>query len=422
MATLKPLLNRLGVFGHLKFRSFSVSSSLSAAYSSPLPDTFYNEEQKQMQATVAKIIENDINPFVAEWEKKEIFPAHQVFKKLGTAGLLGIDKEPEYGGLGLDFKYVAAVLEELGTIKCGGVPMAIAVQMAMTQQALHRFGSDELKKEFMAPSIAGDYVACIGVSEPVAGSDVASIKTTAKRQGDDLIINGQKMWITNSLQADWICLLCNTSDGNSYKNKSLVCVPMNSKGISKTKIDKIGNHSSDTGQLFFEDVRVPAKNIIGDEGAGFFYQMLQFQAERLAAAVGCLKSMDTIISETIEYTSHRKAFGKPILDNQVVHFRLAELATEVESLRALTYSAIDTYVSGEDVTRLASMAKLKAGKLTRELSDACLQYWGGMGYSRESIVSQYFVDGRLMSIGGGADEVMLEIITKLMNISPRGKK
>jgi len=274
----------------------------------------------------------------------------------------------------------------------------------------------------MAPSIAGDMVSCIGVSEPVAGSDVASIKTTAKRQGDDLIINGQKMWITNSLQADWICLLCNTSDGNSYKNKSLVCVPMNSKGISKTKIDKIGNHSSDTGQLFFEDVRVPAKNIIGDEGAGFFYQMLQFQSERLAASVGALKTMDTIISETIEYTSHRKAFGKPILDNQVVHFRLAELATEVESLRALTYTAIDTYVSGEDVTRLASMAKLKAGKLTRELSDACLQYWGGMGYSRESIVSQYFVDGRLLSIGAGADEVMLEIITKLMNISPRGKK
>jgi len=189
MATLKPLLTRLGVFGHVKFRKFSVSSTVSAAYSSPLPDTFYNEEQKQMQATVAKIIENDINPFVAEWEKKEDFPAHQVFKKLGTAGLLGIDKEPEYGGLGLDFKYVAAVLEELGTIKCGGVPMAIAVQMSMTQQALNRFGSDELKKQFMAPSIAGDYVACIGVSEPVAGSDVASIKTTAKRQGDDLIIN-----------------------------------------------------------------------------------------------------------------------------------------------------------------------------------------------------------------------------------------
>ncbi|XP_021964577.1 probable acyl-CoA dehydrogenase 6 [Folsomia candida] len=425
MATLKTLQalrlmqNKLGFSG---FRKLSTSKSLSAAYESPLPDSFYNEEQKQMQATLGKIIENDINPFVDEWEKQEIFPAHQVFKKLGNAGLLGIDKDPEYGGLGLDFKYLAAVLEELGTIKCGGVGMGISVQMSMTQQALARFGSEELKKQFLVPSIAGDYVACVGISEPIAGSDVGSITTTAKRQGDDLIINGQKMWITNSLQADWICLLVNTSDGNKYKNKSLVCVPMNLKGITKTKIHKIGNDSSDTGQLFFEDVRVPAKNIIGDEGAGFYYQMLQFQQERLAASVGGLKAMDIIISETIDYTRQRKAFGKAILDNQVVNFRLAELASEVESLRALTYAAIDCFVRGEDVTRLASMAKLKAGRLARIVGDSCLQYWGGMGYSRETSISRYYRDTRLLSIGAGADEVMLQILTGLLNISPRSSK
>ncbi|ODN03021.1 putative acyl-CoA dehydrogenase 6, partial [Orchesella cincta] len=400
-------------------RNFSVNHPSFQSYSSPLPDSYYNEEQLQMQATVAKIIETDINPFVDEWEAKEAFPAHQVFKKLGDAGLLGIDKSADYGGLGLDFKYLAAVMEELGTIRCGGVPMAILVQMAMTCQALHRFGSDELKKEFLAPSIAGDYVACVGVS---AGSDVANTQTKAVRKGDDLIINGQKMWITNSLQADWMCLLANTSDGNKYKNKSLICVPMKSKGITTQKIHKIGNNCSDTGIIFFEDVKVPAKNIIGDEGAGFFYQMLQFQEERMAGAVGSLKGIDTVLSETIDYTRQRKAFGKSILDNQYVYFRLCELASENEHLRALTYKCIDMFVDGQDVTRLASMAKLKAGRLSREVGDTCLQFWGGMGYTREAGVSRFFRDARLLSIGGGADEIMLEIIAKLMNISPAPPK
>ncbi|CAL8089782.1 unnamed protein product [Orchesella dallaii] len=399
-------------------RNFSVTRSSLQSYSSPLPDSYYNEEQLQMQATIAKIIENDINPFVDEWETKEEFPAHQVFKKLGNAGLLGIDKSEEYGGLGLDFKYLAAVMEELGTIRCAGVPMAILVQMAMTCQALHRFGSDELKKEFLVPSISGDFVACVGVSEAGAGSDVANTQTRAVRKGDDLIINGQKMWITNSLQADWMCLLANTSDGNPYKNKSLICVPMNSKGITKQKIHKIGNNSSDTGIIFFEDVRVPAKNIIGEEGSGFFYQMLQFQEERMAGAVGVLKGIDAALSETIDYTRQRKAFGKSILDNQYVYFRLCELASENESLRALTYKAIDMFVDGQEVTRLASMAKLKAGRLAREVGDTCLQFWGGMGYTREAAISRFFRDARLLSIGGGADEIMLEIIAKLMNISP----
>tara|TARA_R110002095_G_scaffold6594_1_gene13049 strand:- start:155 stop:838 length:684 start_codon:yes stop_codon:yes gene_type:complete len=226
------------------------------------------------------------------------------------------------------------------------------------------------------------------------------------------------MYITNGLQADWICLLANTGGGPVHKNKTLIIVPMDSPGITKHKIRKIGMMSSDTAQLFFDDVRVPQKNRIGEEGRGFIYQMQQFQEERLFAAARGPRVMEEAINETIEYTRERKAFGKSILDNQVVNYRLAELQTEVEALRALTYHAVERYVSGEDVTKLASMAKLKVGRLQREVMDSCLQYWGGQGYMWESSISRKFRDFRLTSIGGGADEIMLKVITKLMGISP----
>jgi citronellyl-CoA dehydrogenase len=288
----------------------------------------------------------------------------------------------------------------------------------MATPALARFGSDELRREFLTPTIAGDFVACLGVSEPGGGSDVAAVKTTARIDGGDYVINGTKMWITNGLKADWCCLLANTSDGAPHKNKSLIVVPMNSPGITKQKIRKIGMNSSDTAQLFFDNVRVPKRNLIGQEGMGFTFQMLQFQEERLWGAAAGLTSMDLLIDETIAYTRQRQAFGKSILDNQVVHFRLAELRTEVEALRALVYSAVEQYVSGKDVTRLASMAKLKCGRLVRELTDGCLQYWGGMGYTMDNPISQAYRDSRLMSIGGGADEVMLGIICKLEGTLP----
>ena len=203
-----------------------------------------------------------------------------------------------------------------------------------------------------------------------------------------------------------------------HKNKSLIMVPMDAPGITRQKIEKIGMHSSDTAQLFFDNVRVPQRNLIGQEGAGFMFQMLQFQEERLYAGAGALRSLDNLIDQTIEYTRQRQTFGQPILNNQVVHFRLAELRTEVEALRALTYRAVESYVSGKDVTKLASMAKLKAGRLSREVADSCLQYWGGMGFTADNPISQAYRDSRLMSIGGGADEIMLGIICKLEGTLP----
>lgn len=382
-------------------------------------------EHEQIRKTLKSFIEAEINPHVDEWEEAGVFPAHQVFKGLGELGLLGVTKPEQYGGMGLGWSYGAVVAEALGHINCGGVPMAIGVQTDMATPALARFGTDAAKEDFLIPSIAGDYVACLGVSEVGAGSDVASIKTTAKKDGDDYVINGGKMWTTSGTQADWMCLLANTGDGPVHQNKTLICLPLkddNGKhrdGVTVArKLKKLGMRSSDTAEFFFEDVRVPQRYRIGEEGAGFMYQMMQFQEERLWCALSSLISLDKTIDETAEYARQRKAFGKSVLDNQVVHFRLAELKTEVQALRSMSWDAVEKMMEGEDVVMLASMAKLKAGRLAREVNDACLQYWGGMGFMEETPVSRAYRDGRLGSIGGGADEVMLSIICKYMGTLP----
>jgi len=380
----------------------------------------FTDQHRQLDDTVTKFVQNEINPYVDEWERAEEFPSHEVFKKLGDLGLLGLKYPEAYGGLGLDFSYSMVMAEAVGAAHCGGVPMAIGVHTDMCTPALARFGTDELRREFLSPSIAGDMVGCLGVSEPGGGSDVAAVKTSARKDGGDYVVNGSKMWITNGLKADWCCLLANTSEGSPHKNKSLIIVPLDAKGVSRQKIHKIGMHSSDTAMLFFDNVRVPTRNLIGQEGMGFMFQMLQFQEERLWGAASSLRSLDHLIDITIDYTRQRKAFGKSILDNQVVHFRLAELRTEVAALRALTYQAVEQYVGGKDVTKHASMAKLKCGRLSREVTDTCLQYWGGMGYTIDNLVSRAYRDSRLVSIGGGADEIMLGIIAKLEGTLPRG--
>lgn len=376
-------------------------------------------EHKALRKTVSDFVNNELDPFVNQWEKDGRAPLHEIFKKMGDLGLLGIHKPADFGGLGLDYSYNLAFAEEIGRAYGGSIPMAVGVQTDMATPALARFGSDALRQEFLAPAIAGDMVACIGVSEAGAGSDVAGLKTTAKTDGDDYIINGSKMWITNATQGDFICLLANTSDGPVHKNKSLIIVPLNSKGISiSDPTDKIGMRASDTGQIFFDDVRVPKRNVIGQENQGFMIQMMQFQEERMYAAASGLKNMERLIQDTIDYTRERKTFGQPVLNNQVVHFKLAELQTEVEALRALTWKACQQHIDGEDATKLASMAKLKLGRLWRELTDACLQYWGGMGFTWDNPVSRAYRDTRILSIAGGSDEMMLGIIAKYMDTLP----
>ena len=380
-------------------------------------------EHKEIYRQVRSFVDKELNPNIAEWEKAGIWPAREVLRKMGKLGLLGIAKPEAYGGLGLDYSYEVVFAQALGNCNNGSLPMAIGVQTDMATPALARFGSDDLRKEYLVPAITGDAVVSIAVSEAGAGSDVANIKTTARKDGGDYVINGSKMWITNGTQSDWACMLVNTSEGKSHQNKSLIVVPMDAAGVDrKTKLDKLGMRSSDTAMIFLDNVRVPQRNLIGQEGMGFMYQMLQFQEERLYAAACGIDSYANLIDETIEYTRQRQAFGRPLIDNQYIHFRMAELKTEVEALKAMVFQATEEYVAGRDATILASMCKLKVGRLGREITDTCLQYWGGQGYMWENNISRAYRDSRLTSIGGGADEVMLGIICKLMNILPSKKR
>ena len=282
----------------------------------------FTEEHEALRKSVIGLIEEEINPHVEEWEREGIFPAKEVFKKFGEQGFLGVNKPTEYGGMGLDFSYSVVMAEAVAKIQCGGVPLALGVQTDMCTPAIASFGSDYLKQNYLAPAISGDMVGCIGVSESGGGSDVAALKTTAVKDGDDYVINGEKMWITNGTQADFMCMLANTSEGKPHQNKSLIVVPMDAKGITiARKLDKMGMRSSDTAQIFFEDVRVPRTHLIGQvEGMGFMQQMSQFQDERIWGAANMVASLDEALKVTVEYVKDRKTFGQPLINNQYIHF------------------------------------------------------------------------------------------------------
>lgn len=378
----------------------------------------WTHEHDELRRTAKRIVDEEINPHVDEWERIGQFPAHFVMKLLGNAGLIGISRTSDYGGLDLDYSYEVACSEEMGGIHAYGVSTAIGVQTNMCIPALAKYGSDALRAEWLTPTFAGDLVGCIGVSEVGSGSDVANVKSVAHRDGDDYVINGQKMWISSGMQADWMCMLVNTGEENGpHRNKSLIVVPLNSKGITRNKLEKLGLHSSDTAQIFFDDVRVPAGNLIGEEGRGFIYQMEQFQEERLYVVARSLGIMQDALDTTIEYTRDRQAFGKAVIDNQFVAFRIAEMQTEVEALRAMLHIATEKYVAGEDVTTLASMAKYKMGRLAEWIPGECLRFWGGQGFMHENRISRTYRDMKVGAIGGGSNEIMLQIIAKRMKLS-----
>ena len=377
----------------------------------------FNEEQIALSKTVREFAIKEIHPHIEEWEKSGMFPAHSLFKKLGALDLLGITKSKEFGGMGLDYSYGLVFAEALGHAWDLGIITAIGVHTDMATPPIDRYGSTELKEEFLSPAIAGDYIAALAVSETGGGSDVAALKTFARKDGDDYIIDGEKMWITNAKQADFFCTLVNTSNESPHKNKSLILIPASSAGLTiGDKIEKLGQHTSDTAPIFFDNVRVPQRYCIGKEGEGFKIQMQHFQEERIFLSASILIVLEKCISKTIEFCQDRHAFGKAIIENQSIQFRLAELQTEVEALRALIYQACENFILGKDMTYLASMAKLKSGRLAREVSDTCLQYWGGMGFTWENPVSKIYRDSRVSSIAGGTDEIMLQIICKKMDL------
>ena len=374
----------------------------------------FTAEHEALRASVRDLVDRKINPHVDEWEGAGRFPAHALFPLLAKIGLLGLEYDPAYGGEGADHSFTVVAGEELGRIDCGGVPMGIAVQMAMATPSLHRYGSHELKERFLAPAIRGEVVCSIAVTEPDAGSDVAGLRTRAARDGDEWVINGSKLYITNGAQADWICLLARTSDEGGHRGMSQIVVETGRAGfrVSRT-LDKLGNRSSDTAELSFTDVRVPVSNTIGEIGRGFQQQMEQFQPERMIASYLQVGGLQKALDRTRDYLAQRRAFGRPLLANDYVAYRLAELSAQLDLVRHYNYACADAYLRGEDTTRFATIAKLAVGRLSREIADTCLQFHGGIGYMEETWTARFYRDTRLISIGGGADEVMLSLLARL---------
>ena len=377
------------------------------------------EEHEMFRSTVRGFVESEITPHADEWEAEGMFPAAELFAKMGDLGLLGLTYEPRFGGGGAEPIFTAILHEELGRMPCLGVAMAIGVQTDMATPSLHRFGTDELRERSLRPAIEGRHVAAVGITEPDAGSDVAAIRTRAVRDGDEWVISGQKLYITNGLQADWVCVLARTSDEPGARGMSQIIVPTDAPGFSVSrKLDKLGMRSSDTAELAFDEVRVPADHLIGDEGRGFHQQMQQFQDERMVAAYQMVGAMDTALVRTGEYLRERLAFGRPLIANQSLAYDLAELASEVELLRVFCRHVAEEQGRGSDITRLATIAKLRSGRLARRVADTCLQFHGGVGYMEETWTARFFRDTRLWSIGGGADEVMLRTLARLDGFWP----
>jgi len=375
----------------------------------------FTDDHEMFRTSVRAAIEREIEPNVDRWEAEGGFPGHDLFPKLGRAGFFGLEYDPAYGGQGADHSYTVVLGEELGRIGCGGVPMAIAVQTDMSTPSLHRYGSHDLKERYLAPALAGETVTSIAVTEPDAGSDVAALRTRAERDGDEWVINGTKLFITNGTQADWLCLLARTSDEGGYQGMSQIVFPTETPGFSVSrKLDKLGNRSSDTAELSFVDARVPVANTIGTIGQGFQQQMAQFENERMIASYMAVGGIGRALERTAEYLRSRRAFGQPLIEQQYLQYSLAELSAQLDLLRHYNYAFAEAYMAEDpEASRMAVIAKLTAGRLQRRVADTCLQFHGGIGYMEENWTARYFRDARLLSIGGGADEVMLRTLARM---------
>jgi citronellyl-CoA dehydrogenase len=374
---------------------------------------FFTPEHEAFRKTVRQWVEKELTPHALEWDKAGIFPK-EIFKKAGELGFLGVNHDPKYGGSGLDYWYVTIFAEELVHSQNAGVNMALMVQSQMATPIINEIGTDEQKREFLAPALAGEKIAALGISEPGAGSDVANLKTTAKRVGDDYVINGSKMWITNGTRADFITLGVRTGEAG-YGGISLVTFPTDVKGFTVSKkLDKVGNLSSDTAILFFEDCRIPARYVLGEENEGFYHIMTNFQGERLTAAIMAVAAAEAMVAESIRYGQERSAFGKPIIKFQVWKHKFVEHLANIEAARQLTYKAVELFDKKENPVKEISMAKLVAGDYAQKVAYDCQQFHGGMGYIEETHIARAWRDIRLITIGGGTSEIMKEIISKLV--------
>ncbi|MEZ4409989.1 MAG: acyl-CoA dehydrogenase family protein [Polyangiales bacterium] len=387
--------------------------------------TYFSEEHTQFRKTVRDFCEKELRPHVDQWEDDELFP-RWVFEKAGELGIFGAHYPEAHGGSGGDYWYSIAKAEELPRCGAAGVSMALMVQSDMATPVLSDLGSPEQIEEFLKPALRGEKIAALGVSEPGCGSDVAAMRTWARRDGDDYVINGSKTFITNGTRADFITLMLKTEPDKGHAGISIVTFPTDVKGfhVSK-KLKKIGNWSSDTAELFFEDCRVPRRYLLGEEGEGFRYLMQNFQSERLIASASATSGARLMLEDGIAYGRDRTAFGKPIIKREVWQHRIVDLATKIEAAEALTYRAADAYnteryVKGEPVsfetTKLISMSKAYVGDVASEVADAMLQFHGGWGYIEDYHIARAWRDQRLFRLGGGTTETLRYYIAKLMGL------
>jgi len=372
---------------------------------------YFTEEHAMIRQTVKRFCLEEIAPHAEEWDHAGIFPV-ELFKKAAEIGLFGIRLDPEYGGLGLDWWASAAYMEAMAYSDSGSVNMALMVQSEITLPVLAELGTAEQKEEFLRPGIAGDQIAALGISEPGGGSDVAALTTRARVDGGDLVISGQKLWITNGTRADFIILAVRTG-GEGYKGVSLVLFPTKTKGFSVgKKLKKVGNMASDTAELFFDECRIPKRNVLGEKDRGFYYVMHNFQGERLAAAILALAASEKAVRDALEYGANRRAFGRPIGEFQVWRHRFAEHLTNIEAGRWLTYRALDLLNRKQKCVREVTMAKLFTSELSQKVTYDCMQLFGGFGYTTEYPIGRAWRDVRLNTIGAGTSEIMKEILAK----------
>jgi citronellyl-CoA dehydrogenase len=378
-------------------------------------EIYGSPEHEAFRAMVRKFVREELAPRAREFDDAGR-PDKAIFRRLGELGLLGIRYDPKYGGQGLDYSYHAVFLEELALCDNAGVAMGITVQTDMATPALARFGSEPLKEQYLVPAIRGEQVAAIAVTEPSAGSDVAGIKTRAVRDGDHWVINGSKMFITNTANADWLCLLAVTDPAAGYRGYTQIVVPTSTPGFSYRLLDKIGNRGSDTGLLFFDDVRVPFRNTIGDANRGFQQQMNQFQDERMVPVVMGPVGARRLWELTLDHARQRVAFGKPLSQMQVNRFKFVEMMIQITAAEELARRCIAKFTRGDDIALDVSMAKVFIANMKQYVATTCVQLFGGAGYIWENPAARAYVDWRLGTIGGGSDEVMKEVVAKQLKI------
>ena len=376
-----------------------------------IESVYLNEEHAAFRESLRKFVEKELKPHADEWEEAGMFPT-ELFRTFGTLGYLGLRFPEEYGGQGLDYWYTVILCEELVRCHSLGVGVGLLVQTEMATSVIDKYGTPEQKRAFLAPVIAGEKIAALGITEPGHGSNVADIRTTARRESGDWVISGSKTFISNGTRANFITLAARTG-GEGARGVSVVLVPTDAKGFSVGRaLKKMGTHSSDLAELFFEDVHVPVGNLVGEEGRGFAYVMELFQGERLVLASFANGIMQVLWEEAMNYGKARQVFGQPIVQHQYWRHRLAEMLTQMEAARQLTYFACERLNRTGSAQKEVSMAKLYACELVKRVAETVLQLHGGYGYMEEYPVCRFYRDVAAFGIGAGTSEVMREIIAK----------